>query len=291
MTMRRMLLAAALLLPATAGAATAAVVELVQPPAWIVRDGDTSPLGPGAQPRSGDIIRTGERTRLRLGLAEGSDIRIGPAARVELPRLEPAADEGGFFDGLVEVVRGAFRFTTGQAEAEHKRRIDIKVGAVTAGIRGTDIWGKAAADRDFVVLLEGEIEAGSRDRSTRLTEPGTAYIQPKDAPAQPGVAIDADTIAEFARETEPLPERGALTPDGDWVTVLDSLREPDRARAARARYREAGFPVEIEQATVEGQRWYRLVLPGAASRADARALAAELERAFDVRGPWVRRDR
>lgn len=285
----RVLLAAVLLAPAGAIAATAAQIELLQSPAWLVRDGQEQPLTRAAELRSGDIIRTGNRARVRIGLTEGSDIKIGPSARVELPRLQAPEQESGIFEGLVEVVRGAFRFTTGQVGVDRRRDMEFRVGAVVAGIRGTDIWGKAAADRDFVVLIEGDIEVGTGETSDRLDEPGTAWIQPKDGDAIPSERIPMATIQEFAQETEPVPERGRLTPDGRWRVMLDSLRDRARAQAALTRYRKAGYPVEIESARIGGQDWHRIVLPGAATRESARVWAAEFERRFDVRDPWVRR--
>lgn len=285
----RMLLVAALLAPVCVVAAPAAQIELLQSPAWVIRGDTEVPLTRDAELRSGDVIRTGKRARVRVGLAEGSDIKVGPEARVELSELQAPADEGGLFEGLVEIVRGAFRFTTGQLGADRRRDLEFHVGLVVAGIRGTDIWGKAADDRDFVVLIEGEIEVGTRQTTTRLSEPGTAYIQPKVGDAIPRKRIPMETIREYARETEPVPERGRLVPDGRWQVMLDSLRDPSRARLARERYRAAGYPVVIEIATVGGERWHRLVLEGAATRDSARAWADEFERTFDVRDPWVRR--
>ena len=40
--------------------------------------------------------------------------------------------------------------------------MSIRVATVTAGIRGTDLWGKSAADRQIVCLIEGRIEVGAR---------------------------------------------------------------------------------------------------------------------------------
>ncbi|MDX1608677.1 MAG: SPOR domain-containing protein [Halofilum sp. (in: g-proteobacteria)] len=286
----RILLATVLLAPFSAVAATAAQIELLQSPAWLVRGGQEEPLTRAAELRSGDIIRTGNRARVRIGLTEGSDLKIGPSARVELPRLQAPEQESGIFESLVEIVRGAFRFTTGQLGVDRRRDLEFRVGAVVAGIRGTDIWGKAAADRDFVVLIEGEIEVGTGEPSGRLDEPGTAYIQPKDGDAIPSEPIAMATIREFAQETEPVGERGRLTPDGRWRVMLDSLRERSRAQAALARYRAAGYPVELESVGIDGRDWHRIVLAGAPSRESARAWAAEFERRFDVRSPWLRRE-
>ena len=79
-------------------------------------------------------------------------------------------DDGVFTAGL-DVVKGAFRLTTDLFRRYLvKRAINVRIGTVTAGIRGTDIWGRSDGERDFVCLLEGHITA-SHPRDRRWTSP------------------------------------------------------------------------------------------------------------------------
>ena len=69
-----------------------------------------------------------------------------------------AFDFRHFFPMPLDVVSGAFRFTT---RAVHKfrgeRDVRVKLAATTAGIRGTDLWGKSEPTRDIFCLVEGSI--------------------------------------------------------------------------------------------------------------------------------------
>jgi hypothetical protein len=51
----------------------------------------------------------------------------------------PGVQAGGLFEGLLDVVKGAFRFTTTLLSRAHRRRVDVRIANVTAGIRGTDV--------------------------------------------------------------------------------------------------------------------------------------------------------
>ena len=53
-------------------------------PAWLTRDGKRQPLALGAQLKNGDIITTGEGSRVLLRLGEGSVVKLGENARFDL---------------------------------------------------------------------------------------------------------------------------------------------------------------------------------------------------------------
>ena len=123
-----------------------AVVEAVQYPAWLERGGNAVPLMPGLQLEAQDRLRTGGNARAQLKLAEGSAVRLGENAQFVIERVE----ERGAFRATLAMIAGAFRFTTGSVG--RTRDVTIKVKNVTAGIRGTDLWGKSTDERDLVAL-------------------------------------------------------------------------------------------------------------------------------------------
>ena len=58
----------------------------------------------------------------------------------------------------LEVAKGAFRFTTGVfGNPRAERDVNVKFGTITAGVRGTDLWGRSVNSDDLVCLLEGGI--------------------------------------------------------------------------------------------------------------------------------------
>ena len=127
-----------------AALAQSARVEAVQYPAWIDRDGKSAPLTPGTPLQSKDQLRTGANARVLLRLSEGSSVKLGENARFEVEEIQ----QKGVFRAALQVLAGAFRFTTEAIAKRQHRDITIKVRNVTAGIRGTDVWGKAFDDRD-----------------------------------------------------------------------------------------------------------------------------------------------
>ena len=163
--MRKTLFWAMLALAAQAWAAPQAVVDAVQAPAWRDREGRVEPLAPGMALQSRDRIRTGEGSRVYLKLADGSTVKLGENGVLLAERLGPS--EKQFYSAALDVAKGAFRFTTDKLRKLSRRDISIRVATVTAGIRGTDIWGKTEPERDFVCLLEGRITVSHEDGRSR----------------------------------------------------------------------------------------------------------------------------
>ncbi len=77
-------------------------------------------------------------------------------------------------------MRGAFRLTSAKLARQRKSNLEINIASLTLGIRGTDVWGKAAGDRDIVCLIEGhiELEGNANDTTFEMTQGLTFYIAP-----------------------------------------------------------------------------------------------------------------
>ncbi|MGH8706319.1 MAG: FecR domain-containing protein, partial [Burkholderiales bacterium] len=138
----RILFLAALALAAQlALAAPAAVVEGIQMPAWVERDGMRIPLTVAMELKPGDRLLTGGDSRVLIRLAEGSIVKLGENGMLLLAELDPRRD--GVFQAVMRVAEGAFRFTTEALAKQRRRDVRISVATVTAGIRGTDLWGRS----------------------------------------------------------------------------------------------------------------------------------------------------
>ena len=216
-----------------------ATVAAVQMPAWIDRDGATRPLAPGMEVGSGDHIRTGIDGRVYLQLAEGSTVKLGEKARLALfsQSLQPQVR----FKGALDVLAGAFRFTTGALQRVKSRELVIRVGTATAGIRGTDLWGRSDAQQDLVCLIEGKIEIWhpALAGSVAMAQPLTYFAAPRGAAPQPVAAVDPQEFRRWARQTEIEAGDGAVRRGGKWQLLLgrhaaegDALAQYDTARAA-----------------------------------------------------------
>jgi hypothetical protein len=258
-----LLASVALAAPQEVEAAAAAKVESVQVPAWVLRNGTRLPVNAGLPLEAGDILTTGPRARLLIRLAEGSLVKLGADAELKLQALKPPSAPGGLFEGLLDVVKGAFRFTTTLLSKAHRRRLDIRIASVTAGIRGTDVWGKAAPDKDIVCLIEGEISVQrGDDAAITMSDPLSFYVAPKGQPPLPVRPVDPDQLRRWALETD-IEERGpALTVDGAWTVFLESLSTREAAARSRTKLEDRGFPISIQTAQVGDKTFYRVALTG-----------------------------
>jgi hypothetical protein len=213
-----MKLAAALLLSGavSAYAAANAEVEAVRMPAWLERDGQRSPLEAGAVLRNSDRIETGAGSRALLRLIDGSTVKLGENASFELADLQRTGAGKGVFKATLSVLEGAFRFTTAALyKFGGRREIDVRFRTVTAGIRGTDLWGKSAADRDIVCLIEGHISVTrAGEAPVQMQQPQTVYQAPRSGAAPPIAPVDPAQLAKWAAETEITPGSGAARKGG-----------------------------------------------------------------------------
>jgi hypothetical protein len=125
------------------------------------------------------------------------------------------------FRGALDIVAGAFRFTTGKLKKTLPREVAIRVGTATIGIRGTDIWGKTDKDGDLVALIQGRIEITRAGQATELAQAMTYF----DAPAGQAAAVkplDMETLRQSWRGrpksspvTAPPGQRARAHPGGD----------------------------------------------------------------------------
>ncbi len=179
-----------------------AVVEVVQMPAWVERGGARTPLTPGMELRDRDELKTGANSRLLLRMGDGSAVKLGEKGSLGLDAMRISG--GSVFEAAMRVAQGAFRFTTeAAAKFRGKREVNITVATVTAGIRGTDLWGKSDPDRQIVCLIEGRIEVTPPGESPiGMDQPLSFYVRDKGQ-SQPVVPVPLEQLKAWAAETEP----------------------------------------------------------------------------------------
>jgi hypothetical protein len=253
-----------------------ASVAAVQLPAWIDRAGVRLPLAPGAELRAHDQVTTGAGSRLLLRTADGSTVKLGENAMLALDDMRVREDN--VFAAAMKVAQGAFRFTTDALAKFHRRReVNIRMASVTAGIRGTDLWGKSTPDRQIVCLIEGEIEVTPEGEDAIRMEQPMSYYSRDYGVSRPVVPAPADDFRGWAAETEPQPGRGLSTPDGKWQVSATGLASGP-AFSAYTALRNAGFPAEIVPAKIGDRRVYGVHVANFATRQDAESVAGALKR-------------
>jgi len=273
-----MMLLALATVPAAASTLT---IEGVASPAWLERGGVRLPLAAGMRLADKDRVVTGPGARVLLRMAEGSAIKLGENVVLAVDDLadKRGPDVARLVTASLDVVRGAFRFTTdifGKRKAS--RDVKFRISTITAGIRGTDVWGKSAEDRDIVCLIEGRIGVEHGGRQFTMAEPLSFFIAPRKDKPLPVAPVDRKQLETWATETDIAPGSGGARRGGRYH--VDASVAPDQKTALDAydRLRAAGYPAVIRPAKKEdGGEEYRVRIQNLPTRQDARATAEKLK--------------
>ena len=262
----------------------AAVIESVQTPAWLERGGKRVPLVPGMELRAGDRIATGAGSRALVKLSEGSVVKLGENGTLRLAELQPSRE---LFKAALQVLQGAFRFTTDIVGKGRRRGVNVRVEQVTIGIRGTDVWGRSHPDRQVVCLIEGAVKVGAEgEQAVTLHKPRQFYRRDMGK-TQPVGFVGANQIAEWAKQTEIEAGKGALRRGGRFSVQLAAADKEEAARAVRDKLRTAGYPAEIARRKETDKLVHVVHIRQLPSREEAQALAGQLKGKFRLDAPKV----
>lgn len=280
------LAAAALALGAKVSvAAPAATVEGVQMPAWVERGATRLPLAPGMELKGGDELKTGIGARLYVKLSEGSLLQLGENATLRLQDLAPERD--GLFKATLNALEGALRFTTDALAKNRRRDVNITIRTVTAGIRGTDLWGKSTEERQIVCLIEGRIEVGAQGEPAVIMDQPQQFYQRVQGKTLPVGRVDDAQLARWAKETAIEKGRGAARRGGKWKVTLATAETQDAALRVYDEVRAAGFAATILPVKTGDRSAYHVRIVQLPSQADAEALVAQLRGKYGVAEPKI----
>ncbi len=285
------------LLMLTASSALAAaraniVVEGVQAPAWVEHSSSArDPLAIGMVLGNKDRIYTGPGSRALLRLVDGSLIKLGENGVLALDDLgQRKINLKDVVTASLDVVSGAFRFTTQVIyKFRGERDVKVKISTITAGIRGTDLWGKADRTRDIVCLIEGNITVARGADAFTMDQPMSFYIAPKDEPPSPVAPVAQQQLNEWAAETEIAAGAGALRQGGRWKVHVAEANAQNDALGIYDRLRDAGYAAEIRPLKTEAGLIYRVRISHLPSRQDAEVLAGKLKGRMGIAEPKVSR--
>lgn len=280
----RSLLVVALVASWPAAAQVAAIVEGVQSPAWVERGGRRLPLIPGMELRAGDQVVTGAGSRILVKLAEGSLIKLGENAQLGFAELSPSRE---IFKAALNVLEGAFRFTTDLLAKERKRDVAIRAAQVTAGIRGTDLWGRSRAGNEIVCLIEGEIQVAAEGEQPVAMNQPLQFYRRIEGKTQPVGTVEKAQLDQWASETELQAGKGVARRGGRFSLILGAAADQAGALALYDQLQAAGYPAEIRPVKQEAAFVYEVRIRQLSSRAEAQALASELRGKFGITEPKI----
>lgn len=254
-----------------------AMVEAVQMPAWVERGGANHPLVPGMELKDNDQVKTGANSRLLLRTADGSAVKLGEKGSLFLGGMRMRGDN--VFEAALKVAEGAFRFTSEVfAQFRGRRDVHISIRTVTAGIRGTDLWGKSAPDREVVCLIEGKIEITQPNNTPFTMDQRLSYYVREGDLSRPVATVMPDQLREWAAETETQEGQGVSTRRGKWKITIASAEKHNDALQIYEKLRKAGYPAGIVPSKVDDQRVYNVRLSNFETKQDAEFVASSLKR-------------
>ena len=257
------------------------VVEGVLSPAWLERGGKREPLATGMTLAARDKIHTGPGSRALIRMAEGSAVKLGENATLAIDDLLEKKDGGKtLVNASLDVARGAFRFTTGVFSRQPAQRdVKVKISTITAGIRGTDVWGRSTSNEDLVCLLDGQISVEHGGREFSMAEPLLFFIAPRGQPPKPVASVDKRQVDVWSEETELRDGGGALRRDGRHGVDVVAATDRNGAAQALGKIRAAGYParVEVTRDSYGGSEDHHVRITGLATPGDAAALAEKLK--------------
>jgi len=280
-----LILATTLLFPFEAALAqVAATIEGVQMPAWVERAGRRVPIIPGMELRAGDQVVTGAGSRLLVKLADGSSVKLGENGQLRFAELSPTRE---LFKAALNVLEGAFRFTTDIVAKNRKREVSIRAAQVTAGIRGTDVWGRSRKDNEIVCLIEGEVEVAAEGEQPVTMNQPLQFYRRIEGKTQPIGAVEPKQLEQWAAETDLQAGKGGARRGGRFSVLLATADEQNAALAIYDELRNAGYAAELWPVKQAEKLVYIVRIRQLPSRAEANALANQLRGKFGIMEPKV----
>lgn len=268
-------------------------VNALNYPVWIERNQQIIPLAPGSELNEGDIVKTGPTGRVWLSMWDGSVVKLGQNAQFKVTSAEYEKENyNDVLKATLNVIKGAFRFTTSFFKPKRKsaHQVNIKIGSITAGLRGTDIWGRSTDEEDFVTLLEGSITVEAEgEGSAILSEPLTLYLKKRGQAAEPLSSVEPSTVQKLGQETELSSDEGIASIEGEYELVLMSGQNADGIQKALQQFQQQGYAVNTVAVEINGEQYTRLVLGGFVSPRTASGLSRHLMQDFNLLDVWMKK--
>lgn len=144
--------AAAVVGAAPAHAQTIGVAATVRNDVAQLRGAKATPINAGEEVVRNEVVRTGVESATKIVFRDDTNLAVGPSSTVTLDRFV-FSGENTAQKVTVNLVRGAFRFTSGGSD---KRAYEIKTPLATIGVRGTQLGVLSEGRlRTTVNMLEG----------------------------------------------------------------------------------------------------------------------------------------
>lgn len=261
------------------------LVEAVQLPAWVERNGQRRPAQPGAVLRQADKAVTSAQARMLLRLPDRSEVKLGENTELVIQAMDVSRQGEARPQTILSdlrLVTGVFRYATDLASklAGNQRQLNLRLATATVGIRGTDFWSMTDAEHDAVCVFDGKV-AVLRDAQAEinLEKPGAFWVTFTGQPEKPAGQATPDQLAKFIGQAELSPGSGVLVQGGRWRAVLAVTNTLVQAGALRDQLATRGYPAEVQPK--DGK--FEVRINQLATEQDARAVVQRLSAQADLK--------
>lgn len=258
---------------------TSTVVEAIQLPAWVERNGRRRAAEPGVQLRATDKAITAGNARMLLRMSDRSMIKLGENTEFLIEGLtvrQSQAAGPSEISATLRLVTGVFRYATDYSSKAlgNKRDLNLKMATATVGIRGTDFWSMTDAAHDAVCMFEGKVEVVRDARpGVVLDKPGAFWAVFTGEAEKPAGQATPDQLAKFIGQAEMQPGQGIVLQGGRWRTVAGLMPSGAQANTLRTKMQAAGYPTEV----VAKDGRFEVRINQLATREDAETVLKQLQ--------------
>lgn len=160
-------------------------VDRVQGAASAAYDDARRALRPDDPVYLDDRLTTASGARLRVRLADETEITLGENAELVVDRFvyDPDAKSGSL---ALNALTGAFLFAGGLIEGLSGATVEINTPVATLGVRGTTAWGGRIDDSYGIFVLDGTVRVATDGGEVRLEAGmGTSVADRASPPGPP----------------------------------------------------------------------------------------------------------
>ena len=163
--------------------AKVAVVKLVRGEANVLTLGKTSPLKVDDWVENGAVVKTMEKSFIKLVFIDKSQMNVGPNSEMKIESFS------GKDSGVIDLVKGKIRSQVTKDYLQinkDKSKLFIKTQNAVMGVRGTDFMISTNGKNTSTVLFEGEIVFNKLEQRGRVSSDNLERIVDQGVRMYPG---------------------------------------------------------------------------------------------------------
>jgi hypothetical protein len=168
-----------------------AIVKLLKGEVDVLTLGKTTKLKVEDWVEDGSVVKTGEKSFVKLIFIDKSQMNIGPGSEMKIEKFDVKDS------GVIDLVKGKIRSQVTKDYLQmdrNKSKLFIKTPNAVMGVRGTDFLIATNGQTTSTILFEGAIAFNKLDSRTEINTARLEEIVDRGVSIQPGEFSVADRI-------------------------------------------------------------------------------------------------